>query len=90
MEQERSDYLGNFDAKNSNAYKTVSEHCQCFEFAMLHDFVTMVLLEEEAHGNAIKLPPVADSDIDCLFKFIDDNLDLFMAYFKAGSTIRQD
>lgn len=85
--ERKNKFIGDFDMKNSEAYKAVERYCGKPKRTVLCKLVMYVVCEEAAHGNYLKMDRQVQRDRTALYKFINDNLAIFIEYFKAGTRI---
>ena len=89
-QKRKQDYVGDFDYKNSRAYKLISKMTKHSNDKMVEGMVKLIIQEEKNHGNNISAPREVYRSKPALYKFIDENYDLFNQYFEAGTKVVTD
>ena len=86
----KAGYVGDFDYKNSEAYDLITKCCRNGRQPndnMVQVFVKMVVAEENHHFGMEKLKPARAvyRSKAALYKFIQENIDIFKESIAAGS-----
>ena len=90
-QKRRQKFLGDFDYKHSEAYDLVLKYTsKNIGFKALVSLVRVIVAEEARHNNITYFPRETRRDKPCLYKFIQDHLDMFKEYFNAGTRIIDD
>ena len=82
------EFLSTFDSKSSEAYQMIKRAANGgnVSFTLLQQFVNKVVDEENQYGGNknFRCPREAKRNQDCMFKFIQENLEIFKKYIDAG------
>lgn len=84
------DYVGDFNYKESEAYKLINAMSKHANDKIVEAMIKLIVDEENNNGNNIKPNREVYRSKAALYKFIQDNFNIFKQYFDAGTTIETD
>ena len=89
-QRRKKKFIGDFNYKQSEAYRIISLMTRHSNDKMVEGMVKLIVEEEKLHGNNLNPPREAFRSKAGLYKFVEQNIDIFKQYFDVGTTILTD
>lgn len=89
-QRRKQNYINDFNYKDSEAFKIISAMSKHTKDDFVKRLIVLVVEAEGKHEHIMKPSREVYRSKPALYKFIQDNIDIFKMYFDAGTKIEAD